>query len=379
MSPNSNYHRLSTALDAFVDSLPHQLEFSQNTLQVHFSTRSSSSYAVLHIVLFLARLTLERKCLPDLPLRSSGPLGPSDPSGHTSPEEERFYSESAERYLASARDLVTLISSLDEWDARIESPFMINALERAARAGLYVYNFPWMDRRGYLTGVSMIPDAEPRGSGEETRKAIEFIKSLIPRWGCAEESNQKLVNMQALLQERADGFIRQDPHEGRMLADRMSRVVLTEERNKLLSMLMPPTPKAAPATIVSSHVRGPSSEVDTLLMAATGAQMQEPVVAAGSERWMAVNTPMPAPTAPVPQQHPVQPKQEEGGGLDALAGFAAQQGKIGNGQDTYGSRDVEMGDAGVKKEDSQGKQGDAWGRMDNGALPVKWTMNAVES
>ncbi|KAA8893556.1 hypothetical protein FN846DRAFT_514199 [Sphaerosporella brunnea] len=297
MSPNSNYHRLSTALDAFVDSLPHQLEFSPNTLQVHFSTRSSSSYAVLHITLFLARLTLERKCLPDLPFLSPLPLGPADMPNPTSPEEERFYAESAERYLISARDLVTLISSLEEWNARIESPFIIAALERAARAGLYVHNFPWMDRRGCLTGISRISEAEPLGTGEETRKAMEFISSLKARWGCANESMAKLMDMQACLHERTEGFIRQDPHDGRILADKMSRIALTEERNKLFSMLMPPTPKAGPATIVSSHGRGPSSDVDTLLLAATGGQLQEPVIASGgSERWMAVNTPMP--TAP---------------------------------------------------------------------------------
>ncbi|KAI5847580.1 fungal-specific transcription factor domain-containing protein [Tricharina praecox] len=379
-SRNSEYARLSAALDAFVESLPHQLEYSENTLQVHFSTRSSSSYAVLHIALFLCRITLERKCLPNIPFHSPHPLGPVEPTKPISSEEERFYSDSAERYLASARDLVTLVSSLQEWNSRIESPFIILALERAARSGLYVYNFPWMDIRGYMTGVSRIHGAEPMGSGEETRKAVEFIQSLKPRWAVAGESFAGLVNMQTCVAEQLGEFIRNDDN-GSALEERTRLVKPNQdERTRLFSLLAPPTPKAGPIPVPSSSQgRGPSSEVDTLLLAAN----QEPVVASGSERWMAVNTPIPAavvqPQAPPPT---VVLKTEEGGSLDALAGFAAQQGKIGNGQE-YNSRDrdVEMGEAGIKKEESSTKSGEERRWIDNGVKPSgNWgAVSALES
>ncbi|KAF8545218.1 fungal-specific transcription factor domain-containing protein [Trichophaea hybrida] len=353
MSPNSTYYKLSTALEAFVDSLPHQLEFSSNTLQVHFSTRSSSSYAILHVTLFLARITLERKCLPDLPFLSPCALGPIDPPGQQpSPEEERFYSESAERFMSSSRDLITLISSLEEWNCKIESPFIISAVERAARSGLYAYSFPWMDTRGYMTGSSRIPEAEPMGTGEETRKAIEFIINLKPRWTYAKKSLTKLVEMQVCLSEHIEKFIQHDPH-GRVLSDKIMKAVPNvDERGRLFAMLMPPTPKPEAAVVVSQG--GTSSEVDILLHAVSGA-VQEPVVAAGTERWMAVNTPN------VSAQQPTTagPKSDEGGSLDALAGFAAQQGKIGNGKDEY-SRDVKMGEAGAKKDEGQKEEGRRW-------------------
>ena len=359
-----------------MDSLPQQLEFSENTLQVHFSTRSSSSYSVLHITLFLCRITLERKCLPDIPFLSPHPLGPVETKQIFS-EEERFYSDSAERYLASARDLVTLVSSLQNWDARVESPFIILALERAARSGLYVYNFPWMDIRGHMTGVSRIPGVEPMGSGEETRKAIEFIQSLKPRWAIAGESFAGLVNMQACVTEQLGEFIRNDDN-GNALEERTRLIKPNlEERARLLSLLAPPTPKAGPVPVPSSQGRGLSSEGDTLLLAAT----HEPVVASGSERWMAVNTPIPA-AAAQPQASPsVALKTEEGGSLDALAGFAAQQGKIGNGQEyNLRDRDVEMGETGIKKEEPSTKSGEDRRWLDNGVKPANWgAVSALES
>jgi len=371
MSPNSTYYKLSAALEAFVDSLPHQLEFSSNTLQVHFSTRSSSSYAVLHVTLFLARITLERRCLPDFPFMSPRALGPMDPPGQQlSPEEDRFYSESAERYMLASRDLVILMSSLEEWNSQIESPFIISAIERAARSGLYAYSFPWMDTRGFMTGVSRTPEAEPMGTGEETRKAIEFINSLKQRWIYAKESFTKCVEMQVCLSERIEKFIQQDRNGG-VLQEKISKILPNQdERSRLFGMLMPPTPKPSAAVVVS-HGRGPSSEVDILLSAASGAT-QEPVVAAGTERWMAVNTP-----AVSVQQQPAGPKSEEGGSLDALAGFAAQQGKIGNGKDEYGSRDVKMGDASVKKEEGQKEEGTRW--IGPGISTTNWAVGVNAS
>jgi len=88
---------------------------------------------------------------------------------------------------------------------------------------------------------------------------------------------------------------------------------------------------------------------------------------------MAVNTAPAVPISqPVPRPPPPPPpsKSRDGGGsLDALAGFAAQQGKIGNGE----GRDVEMGEAGlgdgldvVKQERREGRWiegggGGGWG------------------
>lgn len=359
-----------------MDSLPHQLEYSENTLQVHFSTRSSSSYAVLHITLFLCRIVLERKCLPDIPFLSRSPLGPVENAKPIPPEEELFYSDSAERYLASARDLITLVLSLQEWNAKIESPFIIFALERAARSGLYVYNFPWMDVRGYMTGASRIHGAEPMGSGEETRKAVEFIQSLKPHWAMAGECFAGLVNMQTCVAEQLNDFIRNDDNGGALEERAHSVKPNLDERARLFSLLAPPTPKTGPVPVPSSQGRGPSSEADALLSAAP-----EPVVASGSERWIAVNTPIPAAVVQS-QAAAVVPKTEESGSLDALAGFAAQQGKIGNGQE-YGSRDrdVEMGEAGIKKEEPSAKSGEERRWLNNGVKSAgNWgAVSALES
>jgi hypothetical protein len=345
-STSSTYHKLSTALDAFVDTLPHQLEFSPSTLQVHFSTRSSSTYAVLHITLFLARITLERKFLPTLPFLSPRPLGPEDPPREACAEEVSFFEASAEHLYASARDLITLVNSLDEWNARIESPFVISAVECAAQTGLYAFHFPWMDRRGYLTGVCIGPaESVALGTGEDTRRAVELISSLKPRWPIAEESCAKLLRMRSHLAGEKEKFAGRDPAR----AERNSSMLPnTEEQGRLFGLLAPATPKQ---TSVATPLQGASagSDVDTLLLAASGTTPESvtSTAAAGRDRWMAVNTAPVVPISqPVPRPPPPPPpsKSRDGGGsLDTLAGMAAQQGRIGNGE----GRDVEMGEAGI--------------------------------
>lgn len=352
MASNSTYHKLSTALDAFIDSLPHQLEFSQDTLQVHFSTHSSSAYALLHITLFQSRITLEQQFLPQFPFRSSRPLGPEDvPQQRPTPETAQFYERSAERLYSSARDMITLISCLDEWNAVIESPFIVDAFGRASLVGLYAYNFPWMDRRGYLTGKSQIADTVPLGSGEEPRKALQFVNRLKSRWPSGGDAIILLSRTQTTLTEKKETFIHQDPHEGGQLLKRFSRMLPNvDERVRLFAMLIPPTPKMeSTGTGTMLQDNGSSSEVDALLLAATSNTAPESSVTANTdglgERWMAVNT---QPTLAPAQA--AQSSEDGGGSLDTLAGFAAQQGKIGNGSssDSYDAREVEMEDSGLK-------------------------------
>lgn len=339
MSATSNYYKFSTALDTFIDSLPHQLEFSPATLQVHFSTRSSSAYAVLHITLFLSRIALENQFLPPYPFRSTRPLGPDDcVQQRPTPEEARFYETSAERLYASARDMITLVSCLEEWNAVVESPFLVKALEIACRTGLYAYNFPWMDRRGYLTGVCQIPDTLALGSGEETRKGLEFVTKLKLRWACAEQVIVTLSHMQAQWAAQKEEFSRSEPHDCSALLKRISRITPNiHERNRLFGFLILPTPKLEPANsaMIHDHVSS-SSEVDALLLAATTGTEPDRVGFSSDvprDRWMAVNTTS-------QQSHAQGQGSDEGGSLDTLAGFAAQQGKLGNGSD-YDLRDME--------------------------------------
>ena len=351
MSPSSGYHRLSAALDAYIDHLPAQLEFSPQTLQVHFSTRSSSSYSIMHITLFLARITLERKCIPELPFASTRPMGPHDPPKNPTAEEGDFFARSAERMMAASRDLISVFSFLEDWNAKVESPFIISALERAVKAGIYAYNFPWMDTRGYLTGVSWTGE-EPMGTGEETRKAVEFVKALSKRWVFAKESYNKLVDLQSMLTERVESHIRHD-NEGDRFAEKLARYTPnSSERVLLFELLSPPAPKHSGQASSSSHHRGLSSEVDTLLMAASGVAQDQATAPSGSERWMAVNTHNTNSSSGQQQQAAMSHKSEEGG-LDTLAGFAAQQGKIGNGQESYGTK---INEPSVKKEDEQHTQ-----------------------
>ncbi|KAI5795651.1 fungal-specific transcription factor domain-containing protein [Geopyxis carbonaria] len=345
-STASTYHKLSTALEVFVETLPQQLVFSLNTLQVHTSTQSSSAYCVLHTTLFLARITLEKKFLPQLPLLFNGPSGPSDPNIPRTAEEMAFYGASAERFMAAARDMVTLVTGLEEWNAGIENPLLTSAMQGAAEAGLYAYNFPWMDPRGYLTANSSSPDSAPMGSGEEPNKAVAFLHSVKARWPIGEEAFDGLLRMQSWVQDQEENFMREDSRGREMLAEKSRRIpVNSEEKNRLFRQLAPATPKPQPAVapIGSHNMQVSSSDVDALLLAASGSADGKSSV--HGDRWMAVNT-LPAGAVPQPAVS-VSGQKQDGYLLDTLAGFAAQQGKIGNGSSE--PKDQEMADGNVVK------------------------------
>lgn len=251
-----------------------------------------------------------------------------------------FYAASAERFMAAARDMVTLVTGLEEWNAGIENPLLTSAMQGAAEAGLYAYNFPWMDPRGYLTANSSTPDSAPMGTGEEPNKAVAFLHNVKARWPIGEEAFEGLLRMQSWVQDQEENFVREDPRRREMLIEKSSRIsVNSEEKNRLFRQLAPATPKPQPAQQLPGNggMQVSSSDVDALLLAASGST--DGKSSAHGDRWMAVNT-LPTGTVPQPTAIPVSGQKQDGYLLDTLAGFAAQQGKIGNGSSELKDQDM---------------------------------------
>lgn len=338
VSPESRYRVLSKDMDDFVESLPHHFQFSAQTFNAHMSSRSASEYAIMHVTLFLSRMILQREFLPLLPLPPPNPKG----------EEEVLSMAATDRLFSSAKDLIMLLSCLDEWGTTLEAPLIITGVHGAAMSGLYAYTFPWMDSRGFLTGSSLIPDEPPVGTGEEPRKAVDFLVRMKPRWVIAEDDFKHLFGLRAYFTQAKEDYVHRlsssSPGTQQVRERILMRPENQEEKRRFMSMLSPvlppqPQPPRQQQEGRSSGSAPPNSEVDALLLAASGAT--ESGAAAGGpsgDRWMAVNTLPNISSAPsmTPPMSTLNQQNDSGrlaaaGYLDELAGFAAQQGKMGNG------------------------------------------------
>jgi hypothetical protein len=90
--------------------------------------------------MLLCNMMLHREYVPFIPLRCAKPCGPLD--APTFPEEkfavpEGFWEESFRRCVGSARDLVDLLRSCQEWGVAVESPVVGFAVYMAAYCGLF--------------------------------------------------------------------------------------------------------------------------------------------------------------------------------------------------------------------------------------------------
>jgi hypothetical protein len=81
----------------------------------------------MHVVLLLCSIMLHREYVPFIPVRCSKPQGPLDPplfppqDYHIPPG---FWEESARELFKSARDLVDLLRTCQEWGVLAETPII---------------------------------------------------------------------------------------------------------------------------------------------------------------------------------------------------------------------------------------------------------------
>ena len=186
------FYQLRKECQDFRASLPRQHALTTQNTQAHISLKTSTPYTLVHTVFLLAQIMLHREYVPFLPIRSSKPEGPLDPP--TFPADKYdvppgFWRDSARECFKSARDVMDLVRSCQEWNALVETPIIGFAIYTVAFVGVYCINFPWMDPDGYMC-TKPTADAHTKGDFvkpgaskgfEAARKALEMIGQMRPR------------------------------------------------------------------------------------------------------------------------------------------------------------------------------------------------------
>lgn len=144
----------------------------------------------MHTVYLLCQIILHREYVPFIPMRCSKPEGPIDPplfppDKYSVPP--GFWAENARDCFRSAREIMDLVQTCQEWSALVETPIVGFAIYTVAFNGVYCINFPWMDPDGYMCTASSsstqpITSRPGESKGfEAARKALETIGSMRPK------------------------------------------------------------------------------------------------------------------------------------------------------------------------------------------------------
>ncbi|EME78957.1 serine threonine kinase fungal-specific transcription factor [Pseudocercospora fijiensis CIRAD86] len=179
------FYRLRRQCQEFKAALPRQHSLTPQNTQAHISLKTSTPYTLVHTVYLLCQIMLHREYVPFIPIRCSKPEGPMDPP--TFPPEKYhvppgFWEESARECFRSAREIMDLVRTCQEWCALVETPIVGFAVYTVAFVGVYCINFPWMDPEGYM-GTRPEPNSRPDMTAkpgeskgfEAARKALEMI------------------------------------------------------------------------------------------------------------------------------------------------------------------------------------------------------------
>lgn len=134
----SSFYQLRQTIKSFEDTLPRDMTLTPANVSAHITGRTSTPYTLLHATILLCHMMLNREPIPFIPLRCSKPEGPLDPP--TFPAEQysvppAFWLDSARQLFRSARDLVDLIKTCQEWGTMVETPLVGFAIYTAANVG----------------------------------------------------------------------------------------------------------------------------------------------------------------------------------------------------------------------------------------------------
>ncbi|KAI9757169.1 MAG: ATPase synthesis protein 25 mitochondrial [Chaenotheca gracillima] len=174
----TTFYSLRILLAQFHACLPRQLTFSTANLSAHITSRTSTPYTLMHTIYFLCLIVLHREYVPFLPMRCAKPEGPLDAPVFDREEYDipvGFWEESAKSCFKSARDIMDLVRTCQDWGVLVETPMVGFAIYTVAFTGIYCINFPQMDPDGYMCDIN-----DGHGAAE-ARRALEMIGHMRPR------------------------------------------------------------------------------------------------------------------------------------------------------------------------------------------------------
>lgn len=184
-NPQSEWSGLRKALEDFRTSLPRQHTLTAQNTSAHINLRTSTPYTLVHTTFSLCQVLLHRELLPFIPFRHGKPQGPLD--GVRTPLMESgapsgFWETSARECFGSARDIIDIVRTCQEWGVAVETPIIGFSIYNVALLGVYAINFPWMDVNGFLRRANPIRREESVVHGAESaRRAIEVLAATRSR------------------------------------------------------------------------------------------------------------------------------------------------------------------------------------------------------
>ena len=172
-------------LQEFKESLPRDLTLTPQNVSAHITSRTATTYTLLHTVCGLCTIVLNREYVPFIPLRCSGPEGPIDPPTFPPAQYDvptYFWRDSARECYRAARDVTDLIRTCQEWNVMVETPIVGFTIYTVAFFGVYCGNFPWMDPDGFMCKRNATNSGPEDSSGAEAaRKSLEILSQIRSR------------------------------------------------------------------------------------------------------------------------------------------------------------------------------------------------------
>lgn len=122
---------LNKTVNAMCDKLPRDLVLTPANISAHHSTRSLGSFTMLHTLLLLSKMILHREWLPFLPFQCISPKGPLDNASPFMGAVETgsyqlfgHWEMSAGELFKSAKDLLNLLHTCNEWKVLANTPIL---------------------------------------------------------------------------------------------------------------------------------------------------------------------------------------------------------------------------------------------------------------
>lgn len=180
------FYQLRKQCVDFIANLPPKHSLTPQNTQAHISLKTSTPYMLVHTICLLSQIMLHREYVPFIPIRCSKPEGPLDPPMFSPDKYDvppGFWEDSALQCFKSARQIMDLVRSCQEWNALVETPIVGFAIYTVAFVGVYCLNFPWMDPEGYMSGPrtsTQIQSQDKSRAGQSpgsqaAHKAVEMI------------------------------------------------------------------------------------------------------------------------------------------------------------------------------------------------------------